>query len=130
MDFIKFESKHVLGIEEIDNQHKKIYESVNKLFEMQNSTKVEIIDIYQNLLKEFKIHFETEESLMKKNKVVEFISHKLEHDRALQKYSDYLKTLKKANSKLDMEILKSMKNWLENHFEKKDIKLKQFLNLN
>lgn len=130
MDFIKFESKHVLGIEEIDNQHKKIYESVNKLFEMQNSTKVEIIDIYQNLLKEFKIHFETEESLMKKNKVVEFISHKLEHDRALQKYSDYLKTLKKANSKLDLEILKSMKNWLENHFEKKDIKLKQFLNLN
>ncbi|MBI1933721.1 MAG: hemerythrin family protein [Ignavibacteriales bacterium] len=130
MDFIKFESKHVLGIEEIDNQHKKIYETVNKLFEMQNSTKVEIIDIYQNLLKEFKIHFETEESLMKKNKVVEFISHKLEHDRALQKYSDYLKTLKKANSKLDMEILKSMKNWLENHFEKKDIKLKQFLNLN
>ena len=130
MDFIKFESKHVLGIEEIDNQHKKIYESVNKLFEMQNSTKVEIIDIYQNLLEEFKIHFETEESLMKKNKVVEFISHKLEHDRALQKYSDYLKTLKKANSKLDLEILKSMKNWLENHFEKKDIKLKQFLNLN
>lgn len=130
MDFIKFESKHVLGIEEIDNQHKKIYETVNKLFEMQNSTKVEIIDIYQNLLKEFKIHFETEESLMKKNKVVEFISHKLEHDRALQKYSDYLKTLKKANSKLDMEILKSMKNWLENHFEKKDIKLKQFSNLN
>ncbi len=129
MDFIMFENKHVLGIEEIDNQHKKIYETVNKLFNIQNSGKKEIIKTFEILLKEFETHFETEESLMKKNKVVEFISHKLEHQRALQKYSDYLKTLKKANSKLDLEILKSMKNWLENHFEKKDIKLKQFSNL-
>lgn len=128
MEFLKFEKKHVLGIQEIDVQHKEIYESVNHLYEILNGDKKEIIENYQSLLQKLKVHFETEENLMKKNKVVEFISHKLEHDRALEKYSEYFKTLKKANSTLDSEILVSLKNWLENHFEKKDLKLKYILN--
>ncbi len=128
MDFIKFEKKHILGITEIDEQHKEIYETVNHLFEIQKGEKKEILENYQSLLQKLKIHFETEENLMKKNKVVEFISHKLEHDRALSKYSEYYKILKKVNSTLDTEILTSLKNWLENHFEKKDLKLKQFSN--
>ncbi|MFZ1288814.1 MAG: hemerythrin domain-containing protein [Melioribacteraceae bacterium] len=128
MDFIKFEKKHILGITEIDEQHKEIYETVNHLFEIQKGEKKEILENYQSMLQKLKIHFETEENLMKKNKVVEFISHKLEHDRALSKYSEYYKILKKVNSTLDIEILTSLKNWLENHFEKKDLKLKQLSN--
>lgn len=128
MDFIKFEKKHVLGIQEIDEQHKVIYETVNQLYQNQKADKKEILETYQSLIQKLKTHFETEENLMKQNKVVEFISHKLEHDRALAKYSEYFKTLKKANSSLDIEMIISLKNWLENHFEKKDLKLKNLMN--
>ncbi|MBK8945794.1 MAG: hemerythrin family protein [Ignavibacteriae bacterium] len=128
MDFIKFEKEHILGIKEIDSQHKEIYKSVSYLYEIKDGDKKEILENFQSLLQKLKVHFETEENLMKKNKVVEFISHKLEHDRALEKYSTYFKNYKKANAKLDIEILNSLKSWLENHFEKKDIKLKQISN--
>ncbi|MBK7106070.1 MAG: hypothetical protein IPH62_12380 [Ignavibacteriae bacterium] len=68
MEFLKFEKKHVLGIQEIDVQHKEIYESVNHLYEILNGDKKEIIENYQSLLQKLKVHFETEENLMKKIK--------------------------------------------------------------
>ncbi|MCB0745591.1 MAG: hemerythrin family protein [Ignavibacteriae bacterium] len=123
MDFIKFEPKHILGIKEIDDQHREIYKTVSHLFEIQKKEKKEILKTYGLLLTQLKDHFETEENLMKKNDVVEFISHKLEHDRTLQKYTTYYNEFQFSKSPLNIEMLKSLKNWLEIHFEKKDIKL-------
>ena len=70
-----------------------------------------------------KIHFDSEETLMKKNKFINFISHKLEHDRALSKYQDYYNMLKSSKEEFNPDVLSSMKHWLENHLEKKDKKL-------
>ena len=71
-----------------------------------------------------KTHFESEETFMKEKKIVQYISHKLEHDRALNKYSDYYHTLKFGKKEFDPEILNSLINWIKAHIEKKDSKLK------
>ncbi len=123
MAFINFTKDHLIGIKEIDNQHKSIYKTVNHLYNIQHNNKAEVIEIFQTLLEQLKTHFETEENFMKENKIVQFISHKLEHDRAFIKYSSYFKKYKKGKVDLDPDILLSLKNWLNNHFEKKDSKL-------
>ncbi len=130
MEFIKFEKKHILGFKEIDDQHKKIYTTLNEIYKIKNAEKKTIVETFNSLLNQLKKHFETEETLMKENKVVEFISHKLEHERALNKYLEYFDDYKSNVSNLDEEILLSLKNWLNSHFEKKDIKLKYLINKN
>ena len=127
MTFIKWEKKFDLGINNFDNQHKEIIHLVNQLYEKKEGTKSEILKLFKSLLSKMDEHFKDEETLMKEKKIVQFISHKLEHDRALQKYSDYYNELSKKNIQLDTEILESIKNWLEVHLEKKDKKLIEYI---
>lgn len=128
MSFIEFESRHILGIPEVDNQHKEIYNLVNLLYNSRNKRNDDYLPIFENLLKALKEHFDFEENLIKQQKLKNYISHKLEHDRAYKKYYEAYKGIKSNSKKLDDETLNSIKNWLNAHFEKKDIKLKEIFN--
>lgn len=123
MTFIKFGKDQKIGIKEFDNQHKEIIDTINHLFKIKDHAKNEILESFNSLITQLKEHFNSEETFMKECKTVHFISHKLEHDRALSKYSDYYRTFKGNDSSFDVEILYSIKNWLENHLIKKDCKL-------
>jgi len=126
MSFIKWSSKDKLGISSIDKQHKEIYEIVNNLHDLKDESKTKISKQYKVLLSKFKEHFETEEDFMKKNNVLSLFSHKLEHERALAKYSTYFEQYQSSKEPFDDEILQSLKTWLVNHAEMKDNKLKQY----
>ena len=67
---------------------------------------------------------------MKRHKVVEFITHKLEHERFIEKYFIFYKYFKENDPILDSDVLLSIKNWLEIHFEKRDIKLQELIKNN
>lgn len=123
MRFMNFEKTQEIGIKEIDYQHKQIINSLNHLYQIQNHEKREILESMSKLLGQLKVHFDSEEDLMIENKFINYISHKLEHDRALSKYQDYYNTLKMSKDEFDPVILASLKNWLINHLEKKDKKL-------
>jgi hemerythrin-like metal-binding protein len=128
MAFLDFEEKHLLGIPEVDEQHKNIYQTVNALYSIKDKNTVEILKVFEKLLDKINQHFKTEENFMIKKKIVHFISHKLEHERAYKKYFKYFEDVKSGKISFDEEIILSLKNWLEAHFEKKDIKLKSFAN--
>jgi len=123
MTLIKFGKEQKIGIKKFDDQHKEIIETANHLFDIKDHEKNEILESFDSLISQLKEHFISEETFMKEHKIVQFISHKLEHDRALAKYSEYYRTLKLSNAQFDAEILYSLKNWLENHLIKKDSKL-------
>ena len=130
MKLMHFGEDQKIGIQKIDVQHEEIIETVNHIYEIKDHEKQEILELFTQLLKQLKFHFESEENLMKDNKVVHYISHKLEHDRALLKYSDYCSLYKSGKAKFDSEILVSLKNWIENHLVKKDMKLQDLISRN
>ena len=94
MKFMNFDKEQEIGIKKIDSQHKQIINSLNHLYNIKNRDKKEILESLSQLIDQMKIHFESEEELMKQNKFINYISHKLEHDRALSKYQDYYNLLK------------------------------------
>ena len=130
MAFLEFEEKHILGLPEIDDQHKKIYATVNHLYAIRDHASEEILASFADLIEQLKVHFSCEEGVMTERKVIHCISHKLEHDRAFKKYSEYYEKVESGEEKFSPEILDSLKNWLEAHFEKKDSKLKELAKLN
>ena len=124
---MNFDKDHEIGIREIDHQHKQIINSLNHLYKIKSHEKKEILESMSELLRQLKVHFDSEEDLMKENKFINYISHKLEHDRALNKYQSYYNSYKKSKDDFDPVILTSLKSWLVNHLEKKDKKLQSLV---
>ena len=127
MTLIKFGKEQKIGIKEFDDQHKEIIDSVNLLYDHKDHEKKEILESLNTILEKLKYHFDREESFMKEHHVSQFISHKLEHDRALSRFSEYYRGLKSSKSDFDTEVLFTLKNWLEHHLVKKDSKLQTFV---
>lgn len=130
MSLMEFRSGQITGIQKIDNEHKEIIENVNHLYEIKNHEKQEILKSYDSLLEKLKNHFNSEEKFMMEHKSVNYISHKLEHDRAYNKYLSYYLSFKSSKNSFDSEILLSMRNWIESHLVKKDMKLTTLLRKN
>jgi len=125
MRLMNYGKEQELGIRKLDDQHKEIINTVNHLYEIKDHGKNEILESFNALIGQLKIHFDSEENLMKEKKVIHFISHKLEHDRALSKYADYYNLYKSSKNDFDPDVLVSFKNWIENHMIKKDKKLQE-----
>lgn len=130
MSLLKFGKEQKIGIKLFDDQHKQIIDTANHLFKIKDNKKAEILESFGSLIAQMKTHFESEESFMKEHKIIQYISHKLEHDRALNKYSDYYRTLKFEKKEFNPEILDSLMSWISTHIEKKDSKLKSQINKN
>jgi hemerythrin len=127
---MEFGNKQKIGIQKIDNEHKAIIENVNHLYEIKDHEKTEILKSFDSLLEKLKNHFRSEETFMIEHKSINYISHKLEHDRAYKKYLNYYQSFKSSKNNFDSEILLSMRNWIESHLVKKDMKLSSLLRKN
>ncbi len=128
MNFLEWKKENEISFSEIDKQHKDIYATINRLYDLKDSKKEQILKLYEDLLVKFRKHFESEEKFMKQHNAIELFSHRLEHERAYKKYDDYFNKLKRKNSKFNDEILISLKTWIENHAIFKDSKLKKYVN--
>ncbi len=128
MKFLEWKEENEISFPKIDKQHKDIYATINKLYSLKDGEKEKIVKLYEELLKKFRKHFDTEEEFMKQHKAIELFSHKLEHERAYRKYEAIYNQLKKKNSKFNDEILTSLKTWIENHAIFKDNKLRKYVN--
>lgn len=124
MSLLQFGKEQEIGIKVFDEQHEQIINTINHLYKIKDHKKKEILKSFSSLISQMKTHFKSEESFMKEKKIIQYISHKLEHDRALNKYSDYYQTLKFEKNNFDPEILDSLISWIKVHIEKKDSKLK------
>ena len=81
MDKIIWNNSYSVGVQELDEQHKKIVKMLNKLIEMKD-TRVDS-EIISNTLIEMKKyaseHFETEEKLMNEYNYPDYLLHKKQH---------------------------------------------------
>ena len=82
MNYLEWDDSSVVNHAKIDREHKKMVLDVNKLYNYLRSNKTEKANkLMVKILDDLKQHFETEESLMLKSKIPQYISHKLEHER-------------------------------------------------
>ncbi len=127
MSFLSWKDEDVLGIEIIDKQHKTILDLTNKLYELNNFSHIsEAKMVMRNIVEELNIHFDTENQLMRNNNVFD-ISHKLEHDRYLEKVRKFNNNLQKDQFTIIADYLSSFRNWFHNHLIINDRKLAKSL---
>ncbi len=121
-----------VGLDSIDEQHKKLVDLVNKLFFAMSDGKASDIlgNIFGELVTYTKTHFAHEEQLFAKYKYPDIAKHKEEHkaltDKALALQADF----KSGKVSMSREVLQFLKDWLSNHITKEDKKYGPFLKEN
>lgn len=120
----------ITGIDKIDEQHGAMLFLLNKLEKYFKEGKGEkaISDSLSFLENYVKTHFKTEEEYMIKYHYPDYEVHKLEHEKFRKDFAmKRLKILRGVSKSESILLLKSLRDWYENHILKTDIVLASFL---
>lgn len=123
---IEWKDEYALGIEEIDEQHKQLFEIADRIYALiQNNLVMDkydgIVEII-NELKEYTIyHFAAEEKYMESIGYKKIFSQKVAHNEFLQKMEEIdLTKIDNGQNAYLMETLDFVVEWLGQHILRED----------
>ena len=130
MPLIAWRDEYSVHIREIDNQHKRLFTLLNKLFDAKgsNQERETLAGILSDLVKYAETHFATEERLMKSYGYPDLASHIEEHEEFIRKVRDFQQLFEDGKVLLDLSVLNFLLNWLKNHIQGSDKAYAPFLN--
>jgi hemerythrin-like metal-binding protein len=134
IDNIKWSKDYETGVEEIDEQHHILVNTLNEANEL--LTKEYSLENLQNITKDLLsyalYHFETEEELMQEfnyegEAKKDYENHMKQHRDFSAKVVEVREALKSGDLIGKDELIQFLLDWLLNHIEKTDKKLGKFL---
>jgi hemerythrin-like metal-binding protein len=119
-----------VNIKEIDVQHQRLVELINKLHDSMKAGKgIDVLGpILSDLVRYTISHFATEETYFRKFAYPEFEQHKKEHDDLTRKAKALKASFDQGKQTISIEVLYFLKDWLNNHILKTDKQYNPFLN--
>ncbi len=130
----KWKDNYSCNVEEIDNQHRRLFEIGNNIYELLLlDEKIDKYDDIQKGLMELKdytiYHFDSEEKLMDKHGYENLENHKIEHIAFIKKIEEFCsKDIDEDQQEAVMDMLTFIANWIEKHILGTDHKYKDFFN--
>jgi len=114
---------YAIGIEEIDKQHKFLFDTFDDLLEAveKNETKEKIHIIIERLVMYGKFHFETEERLLElHHNSTHYLEHKNEHSYFIETVKQFHRDYRYGNKTLINDIILFLKKWFVVHVSGSD----------
>lgn len=122
----EWKTEFEIGIEKIDNEHKKLFEIANKGYELlKNDFYIDkygkILDIIYELRDYAQYHFLEEENYLASIGYKKLFTHKMEHDDFIKKINEVnLGKMDENQDKYLLAILDFIVNWIKEHILIKD----------
>ena len=123
--FFQWSEKCVLGLEEIDEQHRQLAEALNRLVSLyqsltrnpgsDNVNQESLTDSLNFIYGDLERHFRSEEKLMREVDYPDYQDHALAHLMILAEMKNYCDRFAKHDEELDLGALNSLKTWLITH---------------
>ena len=128
-----WKEEYSVNVMDFDAEHKRLFDLGTKLYDL---VKLKNMDIYDEILtvlgelEDYTLeHFEHEESLMEQHGYPEVDEHKSHHMAFVNKLKELKsKDLDETQSKVTMELLVFIADWISVHILKIDKKYTDFLN--
>lgn len=119
MSFFSWQVKYETGIQSIDNDHKRLVEMIDSLFDAMSKgeAKEAIGEIVNGLIQYSVVHFNREEVYMKTTGYENFDKHKAAHDSFTEKVKGYRKSLESGQFNITVEVVSFLRDWLINHIQ-------------
>ncbi|HUO29699.1 MAG TPA: bacteriohemerythrin [Bryobacteraceae bacterium] len=127
--FMVWKDTWLVGIREVDAQHKRLVSLLNDLHEgmRQGHGREALGAVLGSLVSYTKAHFAAEERLMQQYGYGELGSHKQEHERLTATVLKYQAEFERSNVALSVEVLQFLRGWLQNHILGTDKRYAPFL---
>jgi len=122
----KWDDSFLIGIEELDHEHKVLIDDINRLHEelARHDEKSEIEKCLGDIYARMQAHFALEEHVMKEHGYKFFDEHKCEHDELLDAYTEYMvQFLNDIGVSSSNPIEDNLKHWVINHIVTSDKKM-------
>ncbi|GFO69135.1 hypothetical protein GMLC_27140 [Geomonas limicola] len=126
---IEWSSDLSVGIETIDEQHLKLIELLQGLEDAVRIGKDAglIEDTITNLFNYAKVHFATEEDLLKKHKYPEEKLHQMEHNKFITKAFEFRENFDARKPGLNIEVVNFLSSWILSHIQITDQRYTRYL---
>lgn len=117
-------------VKQFDDQHKKLVDMVNQLFDAMKTGKGNQVmaDILKQLIAYTQTHFAAEERLMKQFGYPDFEAHKKEHNALVMQVLDLQKQFQEGKAVLTQNVMTFLRDWLSKHIQGDDKKYGVFFN--
>ena len=130
MALLTWDNSYSVGVKAIDEQHKKLFNLINDLFDAMKSGNGR--GVIQGIIKEMAnytvYHFGYEENLFNKFGYPETSAHIKEHQDFINTVSKFKKEFAEGSVLLSMEVMNFLEKWLQRHIKGTDQHYTAFLN--
>ena len=131
MSFLVWSDGLSVGVNELDNDHKKLVELVNRMHDAlsEGKARTTVGPLLDDLIRYTRSHFEHEERFFARTGYPHTTEHKAEHDKLTHTVLDLQKRFHGgASSMLSLETMSFLKHWLVDHIQGSDKKYGPYLN--
>ncbi|MFC1784470.1 bacteriohemerythrin [Candidatus Neomarinimicrobiota bacterium] len=132
MTHLEWVENYSVGIENMDNHHRKIIDLINDLHNgMSQGSPIDVLHKVLLELSDYTMyHFSEEENLMKKYDYSNLLNHKKEHGKLIKTLKDLQQQLEERKGELVIiiKIQDFLRNWWVNHILNLDMKYGIYLN--
>ena len=130
MALLTWGPSYSVGVKEIDDQHKKLIEMLNKLHDAMRSGKAkeETKPILKGLISYTVTHFTAEEKYMEKAAYPELEQHQKIHKEFIDKVDVFYKDFEKGKATISISIMNFLMDWIRTHISGEDKKYTSALN--
>ncbi|MES9843526.1 MAG: bacteriohemerythrin [Candidatus Sedimenticola sp. PURPLELP] len=119
MAYLQWSSSLDTGVDVIDEQHKRIVQYINDLYDAQTSGSGNVAEVIEDLVDYTVSHFAFEESLMEQAGYPFLEPHKKVHALFIKKVTVFVERFK-AGEDVAGELLSMLQRWLVNHIRNED----------
>ena len=127
--FVEWKDDYSVGIDSIDQQHKKLLNLINQLqtavdYSTGEQFEREALD---ELVDYTKTHFIYEEGLLRDNEYPDYEAHKLIHEKMIKKVEEVLSEYEKDHDTAMSNAAEFLKDWLIKHINGTDKEYSEYL---
>jgi len=122
----KWDDSFLIGIKELDHEHKVLIDDINRLHEelAKHDEKSETEEYLGDIYARMQAHFALEEHVMKEHGYKYLDEHKREHEELLDSYTEYMvQFLNDDGVSSDKSIEDNLKHWVITHIVTSDKKM-------
>ncbi|MDX2151937.1 MAG: bacteriohemerythrin [Bryobacteraceae bacterium] len=125
MAFIAWKTDYETALPQVDQEHRKLVDMVNRLHAAMVAGKVkeEIQIVLNDLLAYAGQHFGNEERLMQRSSFPGYAQHKQQHDEFATKVRDFVEQHNRGRSSVSVQLLQFLGKWLVEHIQNSDKRL-------
>ena len=121
-EFFKWKDEYRVGIAQIDEQHKNLFDLVNRLYSAFSAKKTEndLDDVFSDLFAYTIKHFTEEEALLEQSNYENLKDHKQKHNEFIDKLKVFHRDAGTKKLAITYQLMSLTRSWLLDHIMYED----------